>query len=100
MSLSTRLLTRPVVIHASWSDEGTIREPAAAGDGTIAVAASGTLVRYLLTEGLPDELRLLVHPIVAGIRRHLFKGGGQVPLYLAEARRTPTASWRSAARAS
>ena len=87
MSLSTRLLTRPVVIHASWSDEGTIREPAAAGDGTIAVAASGTLVRYLLTEGLPDELRLLVHPIVAVAGRHLLEGGGgKVPLNLAEAR--------------
>ena len=68
--------------------------------GTIAAAARGTLVRYMLAEGLLDELRRLVHPIVAGIRRHLFKGGGQVPLYLAEARRTPTASWRSAARAS
>jgi len=54
----------------------------------------------MLAEGLLGELRRLVHPIVVGIRRHLFKGGGQVPLYLAEARRTPTASWRSAARAS
>jgi dihydrofolate reductase len=55
--------------------------------GTIAVAASGTLVRYLLAEGLLDELRLLVHPIVVGTGRHLFEGGGgQVPLNLAEAR--------------
>jgi dihydrofolate reductase len=55
--------------------------------GTIAVAASGTLVRYLLAEGLLDELRLLVHPIVAGTGKHLFEGGGaQVPLNLAEAR--------------
>jgi dihydrofolate reductase len=55
--------------------------------GTIAVAASGTLVRYLLTESLLDELRLLVHPIVAGAGRHLFEGGvGQIPLNLAETR--------------
>jgi len=55
--------------------------------GIIAVAASGTLVRYLLTEGLLDELRLLVHPVVVGTGRHLFEGGfGQVPLNLAEAR--------------
>lgn len=55
--------------------------------GTIAVAASGTLVRYLLAEGLLDELRLLVHPVVVGTGRHLFEGGGgRVPLNLAEAR--------------
>ncbi|MGH3201807.1 MAG: dihydrofolate reductase family protein [Streptosporangiaceae bacterium] len=48
---------------------------------------SGTLVRYLLTAGLLDEFRLLVHPLVAGTGRHLFEGGGgQVPLNLAEAR--------------
>jgi dihydrofolate reductase len=54
--------------------------------GSIAVAASGTLVGYLLAEGLLDELRLLVHPIVVGTGKHLFTGGGQVPLNLAEAR--------------
>lgn len=55
--------------------------------GTIAVAASGTLVRFLLAEGLLDELRLLVHPVVVGAGRHLFEGGGgRVPLNLAEAR--------------
>lgn len=55
--------------------------------GTIAVGASGTLVRYLLAERLLDELRLLVHPTVAGTGRHLFEGGaGPVPLSLAEAR--------------
>lgn len=49
--------------------------------------ASGTLVRFLLAAGLLDELRLLVHPIVVGVGRHLFEGGGRrVPLNLAEAR--------------
>jgi len=55
--------------------------------GDIAVGASGTLVRFLLTQGPLDELRLLVHPIVVGTGKHLFEGGGgQVPLNLAEAR--------------
>ncbi len=55
--------------------------------GDITVGASGTLVRFLLTEGLLDELRLLVHPIVVGTGKHLFEGGdGPVPLNLAEAR--------------
>lgn len=67
--------------------------------GTIAVAASGTLVRFLLAEGLLDELRLLVHPVVVGAGRHLFEGGGRVPLNLAEAGRMAMASWRSAIRA-
>lgn len=45
------------------------------------------MVRYLLAEGLLDELRLLVHPIVVGDGRHLFEGGAsRVPLNLAEAR--------------
>ena len=49
----------------------------------ISVGASGTLVRYLLTEGLLDELMLLVHPVVVGTGRHLFEGGSsRVPLKL------------------
>jgi dihydrofolate reductase len=53
----------------------------------INVGASGTLVRYLLAEGLLDELNLLVHPVVVGTGKHLFEGGNaQVPLTLAEAR--------------
>jgi dihydrofolate reductase len=41
----------------------------------ITVGASGTLVRFLLAEGLLDELTLLVHPVVAGTGKHLFEGG-------------------------
>jgi dihydrofolate reductase len=53
----------------------------------ITVGASGTLVRFLLTEGLVDELRLLVHPVLVGEGRHLFEGGSQhVPLTLLESR--------------
>lgn len=53
----------------------------------ITVGASGTLVRFLLTEGLLDELNLLVHPVVTGAGRRLFEGGGQyVPLTLLESR--------------
>ena len=49
---------------------------------------SGTLVRFLLQQGLLDELNLLVHPVVVGIGKHLFEGGtGQVPLKLLESRR-------------
>jgi dihydrofolate reductase len=53
----------------------------------ITIGASGTLVRFLLTEGLVDELNLLVHPVMVGTGRHLFEGGRQhVPLMLLESR--------------
>lgn len=55
--------------------------------GYIAVAASGSLVRFLLQEGLVDELRLLVHPVVAGTGKRLFEAGtGQIPLKLLQSR--------------
>jgi hypothetical protein len=43
--------------------------------GNVQVAASGSLVRLLLQEGLLDELRLRLHPIVVGTGQHLFEGG-------------------------
>lgn len=53
----------------------------------IAITGSGTLVRSLLRDGLLDELRLLVHPIVVGAGKHLFDGeSGQVPLKLVESK--------------
>jgi dihydrofolate reductase len=51
------------------------------------VGASGTLVRFLLRKGLLDELRLLVHPVIAGPGRRLFEGIDQSsPLTLTHAR--------------
>jgi dihydrofolate reductase len=41
----------------------------------------------LLRNGVLDELRLLVHPIVVGRGKRLFEGGGdRVPLRLVESR--------------
>jgi dihydrofolate reductase len=42
----------------------------------IAIFGSGTLVSALLLEGLVDELRTMVHPIVVGRGKRLFEGGG------------------------
>jgi dihydrofolate reductase len=54
--------------------------------GDIIVGASGTLVRFLLHEGLLDELRLLVHPVIVGPGRRLFEGDDQnMPLILTQA---------------
>ncbi len=41
----------------------------------ISITGSGTLVRSLLRDGLLDELRLLVHPIVVGRGKRLFPEG-------------------------
>jgi dihydrofolate reductase len=42
----------------------------------IGIVGSATLVRSLLRDGLLDELRLMVHPIVVGRGKHLFDDGG------------------------
>jgi dihydrofolate reductase len=49
----------------------------------IAVSGSATLVRSLLRDGLLDELRLMIHPVVVGRGRRLFENGiGEMPLEL------------------
>jgi dihydrofolate reductase len=42
----------------------------------ITILGSGALVRLLLRDGLLDELRLMVHPIVLGRGKRLFEEGG------------------------
>jgi dihydrofolate reductase len=42
----------------------------------ITILGSGALVRSLLRDGLLDELRLMVHPIVMGSGKRLFEEGG------------------------
>lgn len=43
--------------------------------GDLAVPGSATLVRSLLADGLVDELRLMIHPVVVGSGGRLFEGG-------------------------
>ncbi len=51
----------------------------------INVSGSGTLVSWLLREGLLDELHLLVFPVVRGSGQRLFPGdGNQLPLKLTD----------------
>jgi dihydrofolate reductase len=42
----------------------------------ISISGSPTLVRSLLQDGLLDELRLMLHPIVVGSGKRLFEDGG------------------------
>jgi dihydrofolate reductase len=53
----------------------------------IAITGSATLVRSPLSEGLVDELRLLLFPVVVGNGRHLFDDrAGRMPMTLAGSR--------------
>jgi len=55
--------------------------------GDISISGSGTLVRSLLKDGLIDELRLMVHPVVVGNGKHLFGDGlAHLPLELVESK--------------
>ncbi|GGS53759.1 pyrimidine reductase [Planobispora rosea] len=51
-------------------------------DGDIQMSGSATTVRWLLANGLLDELRLLVHPIAVGHGRRLFEDTPTHPLKL------------------
>ena len=53
----------------------------------IVISGSGPLVRSLLRDGLLDELKLMIHPIVVGSGKRLFEEGeGQTKLELVDAR--------------
>lgn len=59
-----------------------IRALKASTDGTITMSGSATLSRWLLANGLLDELALLVHPIVVGHGQRLFEDDTTIPLEL------------------
>jgi dihydrofolate reductase len=49
----------------------------------LSISGSATLVRSLLRDGVLDELRLMIHPVVLGSGRRLFENGtAQAPLEL------------------
>ena len=53
----------------------------------ISISGSGTLVQSLLRDGLIDELRLMVHPIVVGSGKRLFADeGDRKPLELVDSK--------------
>ncbi|WP_020502002.1 dihydrofolate reductase family protein [Sciscionella marina] len=50
--------------------------------GAIGISGSATLVRWLLANGLLDELNLMVHPIAVGEGQRLFDAVGIHPMRL------------------
>ena len=72
----------------TWENTSVITGDVAAeltklkADTRLGTTGSATLVRWLLEQGLVDELHLLVHPIVVGHGKKLFADGATVPLKL------------------
>ncbi len=80
MNGMAKLVVSSTLAEASWSNssviDGDLRDAVQAlkskDGGDVLVAGSATLARWLLAEGLIDELRLMVHPIVLGSGKRLF----------------------------
>jgi dihydrofolate reductase len=59
-----------------------LREIKERTDGDIGMAGSATLVRWLLANGLLDDLNLMIHPIAVGHGQRLFADTPTYPLQL------------------
>ncbi|MPY93152.1 MAG: dihydrofolate reductase [Acidimicrobiia bacterium] len=76
--------------EATWNNTTIISGDVAAGirdlknsiAGDIGMSGSATLVRWLLANGLLDQLNLLVHPIAVGKGQRLFEDTPTHPLRL------------------
>jgi dihydrofolate reductase len=58
--------------------------------GDIAMSGCATTVRWLIAQGLLDELALLVHPVAVATGQRLFEETGTVPLRLLASETLPT----------
>jgi len=67
-----------------------LREVKEQTDGDISMSGSATTARWLIQQGLLDELALLVHPIAVAQGQRLFEDTGTVRLELVEHRALPT----------
>jgi dihydrofolate reductase len=76
--------------QADWSNSSVVNGDIKAEllklkqDKQIGMTGSPTLVRWMLEEGLIDQLHLLVHPVVVGAGKRLFEPGKQVKLRLTD----------------
>ena len=84
---------RKYVVSTTLTDAGWENSSIVSGDVKAALTelkhetrlgttGSATLVRWMLEQGLVDELHLLVHPVVVGHGKKLFADGAKVPLQL------------------
>ena len=89
-NLPKYVLTHRPVEGELWSNTTVISEDHAAAvravkdstDRDIGMSGCATTVRWLIANGLLDELALLVHPIAVAKGQRLFEDTGTVPLKL------------------
>jgi len=80
---------------ATWNNTTVIREDVVGEveklkhmkGQDILVAGSATLIETLMLNGLVDEYRLLMYPVVLGKGKHLFKEGSAAKLKLVEVKK-------------
>jgi dihydrofolate reductase len=88
MNGARKYVVSNTLTEATWENSSVITGDVAAeltklkADTRLGTTGSATLVRWMLEEGLVDELHLLVHPIVVGHGKRLFADGATVPLKL------------------
>jgi dihydrofolate reductase len=91
MNGSRKYVVSTTLTDAAWENSTLISGDVKAElaklkqDSNLGTTGSATLVRWLLEEGLIDELHLLVHPVVVGHGKKLFADGPKVPLTLVSA---------------
>jgi dihydrofolate reductase len=82
----------------AWQNSSLIKGDVANGVGqlkqgagkSIQVIGSGTLVDALTRHGLVDEYRLMIHPLIMGKGKRLFREGSPTKLRLADSKATST----------
>jgi dihydrofolate reductase len=88
MNGSRKYVVSNTLTDASWENSSIISGDVKSElttlkqDTDLGVTGSATLVRWLVEEGLIDELHLFVHPVVVGEGKKLFTDGAKVPLKL------------------
>jgi dihydrofolate reductase len=96
MNAMPKVVVSTTLTDAIWNNTTIISADVAAEvaklkaqyDGDVLVAGSATLVDTLSEYGLVDEYRLMVHPVVLGTGKRLFKDGAAgTDLQLAEVRK-------------
>lgn len=91
MNGSRKYVVSNTLTDATWENSTVISGDVKAEltklkqNARLSTTGSATLVRWLLEEGLVDELHLLVHPVVVGHGKKLFADGAKVPLKLVSA---------------
>jgi dihydrofolate reductase len=99
MNNQTKYVVSRTLESADWNNTTLIRDDVAARiraikaepGKDIAMSGSATLMRWLLGEGLVDEIALLMHPIVVGSGARLFPDGTAMQaLELVESDTLPT----------